>query len=109
MRQLQELKFRSKIIGDVRGKGMIFGIEFVKDKKTKEPASTETAKVCYRAWEKGLITVYLGLYSNVMELTPPLNLTKEEVDLGVQMLSEAIEDVEQGRVADEDIARYKGW
>ncbi|GAI65615.1 unnamed protein product, partial [marine sediment metagenome] len=38
MKQLQELKSRSKIVGDVRGKGMIFGIEFVKDKKTKEPA-----------------------------------------------------------------------
>jgi len=109
MKQLQELKSRSKIVGDVRGKGMIFGIEFVKDKKTKEPASTETAKVCYRAWEKGLITIYLGLYSNVMELTPPLNLSKEEADLGIQILSEAIEEVEKGCVSDEDIARYKGW
>lgn len=60
-------------------------------------------------WQKGLITVYLGLYSNVIELTPPLNLSKEEVDLGVQILSEAIEDVEKGVVSDEDIAQYKGW
>lgn len=109
MKELQELKSRSKIVGDVRGKGLIFGIEFVKDKKTKEPASIETAKICYRAWQRGLITVYLGLYSNVIELTPPLNISKEEVDLGVQVLSEAIEDVEKGAVSDEDIAQYKGW
>lgn len=109
MKELQELKSRSKIVGDVRGKGLIFGIEFVKDKKTKEPARIETAKICYRAWQKGLITGYFGLYSNVIEFTPPLNLSKEEVDLGVRILSETIEDVEKGVVSDEDIAQYKGW
>ena len=107
MQQLQELKARSKIVGDVRGKGMILGIEFVKDRKTKEPASTETPKLCYRAWEKGLVIGYMGLHSNIIEITPPLNLTKEDVDLAVKILSESIEDVEQGRVTDETIARYK--
>ena len=50
----------------------------------------------------------MGLHSNIIEITPPLNLTKEDVDLAVKALSESIEDVEQGRVADETIARYKG-
>jgi len=96
--RLQELKTRSKIVGDVRGKGLILGIEFVKDRKTKEPASTETVKLCYRAGEKGLVIGYMGLYSNIIEITPPLNLRKEDVDLAVKILSEAIEDVEQERV-----------
>ena len=98
VQQLQELEARSKIVGDVRGKGMILGIEFVKDKKTKEPATTETAKLCYRAWEKGIVIGYMGLHSNIIEITPPLNLTKEDVDLAVKALSESIEDVEQDRV-----------
>jgi len=85
------------------------GIEFVKDRKTKEPASIETPKLCYRAWEKGIVIGYMGLHSNIIEITPPLNLTKEDVDLAVKILSESIEDVEQGRVTDETIARYKGW
>ena len=73
------MKERHPMIGDVRGKGLLIGMEFVKDRKTKEPAELETAKIVYRAWEIGLVTVYVGPDQNVIELTPPLVITARRI------------------------------
>jgi 4-aminobutyrate aminotransferase len=97
------------LIGDVRGLGLIQGVELVRDRETKEPATTEAAKVVYRAYELGLVVFYAGMFSNVIEITPPLVLTRTDVDEGVTILSQAIADVEAGKVGDEKIARYAGW
>lgn len=107
--QLLELKEKYEIIGDVRGKGLILGLELVRDRKTKEPASKETAKICYRAFQKGLIIFYVGIHSNVLEFTPPLNITKEDVDTGLRILEESIIEVLNGKVSDEELQRYAGW
>lgn len=58
LKRLEEIKEKHRLIGDVRGKGLIAGIELVKDERTKEPARKETAKVVYRLWQLGLITTY---------------------------------------------------
>jgi 4-aminobutyrate aminotransferase len=107
--RLQEMKERHPIIGDVRGKGLLIGIEFVKDQKSKEPASLETAKIVYRAWELGLVTVYVGPDRNVMEITPPLVITAEELDRGAEILEQAIRDVEKGLVPDSAVAAFAGF
>ena len=62
---LLEVKERHEIVGDVRGKGLFVGIEIVKDKTSKIPARLETAKIVYRAWQLGLITVFVGPDQNV--------------------------------------------
>lgn len=108
-RRLGEMKEEYEMIGDVRGKGLIAGVELVKDKKTKQPAHDETAKVCYRAWELGLIVIYLGIYANCIEITPPLIITREQLDRGLDILQQAFEDVKAGRVSDEKLEGYKGW
>ncbi|MEB3860166.1 MAG: aspartate aminotransferase family protein, partial [Desulfurococcales archaeon] len=77
---LRRLGKDKSIIGDVRGLGLIAGVEIVRDKETREPGPRETAKIVYRAWELGLVTAYTGLYSNVIELTPPLTIGTEHVD-----------------------------
>lgn len=107
--KLRALQNEHALIGDVRGLGMIQGVELVKDRGTKEPASKEAAKVVYRAFELGLLVFYVGMFSNVLEITPPLILTEAEADEGVAILDQALSDVEAGKVSDEVIARYAGW
>lgn len=107
--KLKDLMGRHEIIGDVRGKGLVLGIELVRDRGTREPASEETAKICYRAFQKGLVLFYVGIHSNVLEITPPLTLTEEEVDEGIEKLESAMIDVEQGKVSDEELNRFTGW
>jgi 4-aminobutyrate aminotransferase len=88
---------------------MILGIELVKDRDSREPDQPSAAKIVYRAWELGLILFYAGNWGNVLEITPPLILTRAEIDEGVGILRQAILDVVAGKVSDEAIAPYAGW
>ena len=108
-KRLNEIAQTHTLIGDVRGQGLILGLELVKNTKTKEPAARETAKVCYRAWENGLILGYVGQNSNVVEITPPLILSEEDAEQGLQILEATFSEVEQGKVSDEKITRFAGW
>ena len=106
---LARLAQRHALIGHVRGRGLACGVELVRDPVSREPASSETAKVVYRAHRLGLILYYVGMQSNVLEFTPPLTLSAEEADEGLAILDRALEDVAAGRVADEEVARFAGW
>ena len=97
------------IVGEVRGLGMIKGIELVTDRVSKEPNQPAAAKIVYRAWELGLILYYAGNWGNVLEITPPLILSEEEVDTGVAILAQAFDDVAHGRVSDEAVSAFAGW
>jgi 4-aminobutyrate aminotransferase len=108
-RRLDEMKERHSLIGDVRGKGLIIGIELVKDQNSKEPAPVETGKLVYRCWERGLIVIYLGTYSNVIEITPPLILTRELAEDGLGRFEEALTDVEKGNLSDDKLVAFRGW
>jgi 4-aminobutyrate aminotransferase len=96
----ERMMSRHPLIGDVRGKGLFIGIELVKDKKTKEPAKKEAGKMVYRAWQRGLIFINDGTYWSNLEITPPLIITKEQVDRGLEIFEETLTDVEGGKVPD---------
>jgi 4-aminobutyrate aminotransferase len=55
------------------------------------------------------VVFYGGIYSNVMEITPPLIMTEAEVDEGIAILDQAISEVEQGKIGDEILGDYAGW
>ena len=109
LNRLREMAGRHPLVGDVRGLGMMLGLETVRDRATKEPADREMAKIVYRAFELGLVVFYGGIYSNVMEITPPLIMTEAEVDEGIAILDQAISEVEQGKIGDEVLGDYAGW
>jgi 4-aminobutyrate aminotransferase len=107
--RLAETLMRHEIVGDVRGLGMIQGVELVTDRSSKKPNRDAAAKIVYRAWELGLILYYAGNWGNVLEITPPLIVSREDIDEGVAILDQAIGDVAAGRVSDEAVAAFAGW
>lgn len=91
---LRALQGRYECIGDVRGRGLLAGIEFVRDRVTKAPAAGFGAAVSRRCFELGLNVniVQLPGMGGVMRMAPPLTISGEDLDLGVEMIGEAIAD-----------------
>ncbi len=106
---LDRLTARHTLIGDVRGRGLALGIELVTDPASREPASRQAALTVYRAFQLGLVLYYVGVQSNVLELTPPLTLTPAEAELGVAMLGQALADVAAGRIDEALLGDFAGW
>ncbi|MCK5837761.1 MAG: aminotransferase class III-fold pyridoxal phosphate-dependent enzyme, partial [Desulfobacula sp.] len=84
-----------EIIGDVRGKGPMLGMELVKDRHTKEPAVEEAKKLVELCYKKGLIILSCGNYGNVIRTLMPLVITKEELDKGLSILEESFHELEK--------------
>jgi alanine-glyoxylate transaminase/(R)-3-amino-2-methylpropionate-pyruvate transaminase len=87
---LKGLMEKNDIIGDVRGKGLMLGVELVKDRRTKEPAKQECARVFERVKELGLLVGKGGLYSNVLRIKPPMCITRADVDFMMEALNIAM-------------------
>jgi 4-aminobutyrate aminotransferase len=94
LEQLRQFKDEYKIIGDVRGKGLMIGIEIVKDEKTKEIDPDTRKEIIKAAYQKGLLLLESG--SSSIRLCPPLVLTHEEAEMGLSVLREAIEVAASG-------------
>ncbi len=94
-KKLQALQEDHKIVGDVRGQGMMLGIELVRDRETKEPAIQEMLQIMEYCREKGLLIGKGGLDNNVIRLQPPLELTSEQIDEACSILGDAFSKVEK--------------
>ncbi len=86
---LKQLANKHAIIGDVRGRGLLLGIELVKDRETKEYAPQETARFMDLCKDKGLLVGKGGLFGNVIRLTPPLTIGRAEVDSILKTMDES--------------------
>jgi alanine-glyoxylate transaminase/(R)-3-amino-2-methylpropionate-pyruvate transaminase len=87
---LEKLKAKHPIIGDVRGKGLMLGIEFVKDRATKEPAKEACAQVVENARELGLLLGKGGLWGQTIRFAPPMCITRADADFLLAVLDESI-------------------
>lgn len=87
---LEKLKAKHKVIGDVRGKGLMLGIEFVKDRATKAPGREECAQAVENARELGLLLGKGGLWGQTIRCAPPMNITPADADFLLAVLDEAI-------------------
>ena len=92
-KKLEELQEKYPLIGEVRGMGMMQGLELVRDRKSKEPAPAETTELMERARANGLLIGKGGLYANVIRLSPPLNISKADVDEGIRLLDKSFGEV----------------
>ncbi len=86
---LKELMKKYEIIGDVRGRGLLVGIELVKDRKTKEYATNECSELMELAKERGLLLGKGGLFGNVIRIAPPLSINKKQIDFILSVLDDS--------------------
>jgi len=82
-----------KVVGDVRGKGLMIGIEFVRDQRTKERAGDLRNAVVDSAFHKGLLV--LGAGENSLRLSPPLLIDEEQADFALRTLEDSIREAER--------------
>ena len=90
--RLDGLAEKHPVIGEVRGMGLMQGMELVTDRKTKEPAPQAAAAVLEAAKDRGLIIGKGGLYGNVLRISPPLTVTTEDADQAADMIDKALGD-----------------
>jgi 4-aminobutyrate aminotransferase len=94
MNGLRDLMPKHPIIGDVRGRGLMIGVEFVRDRATKERAHTERDAIVDAAFHRGLLV--LGAGKNAIRFSPPLVLTKDQADIAVRLFDQAVTDATAG-------------
>lgn len=88
--RLEELQDKHKVIGDVRGMGLLLGFELVEDRESKTPATALTARVLEAARDNGILLGKGGMFGNVLRLSPPMNIGRSDVDAFVEALDRSL-------------------
>lgn len=88
---LKMLQEKHDVIGDVRGKGLMVGVELVKDRKNKKPAVEETAQIFEACKDKGVLLGKGGLHGNVFRIKPPMCISKGDVDFLIHAMDESMQ------------------
>ncbi len=94
LKRMSTWPHKHKLVGDVRGRGLMIGVEIVKDKKTKEYAAAERDRIVQTAFERGVL--FLGCGPSTIRIAPPLIVTKEESEVAMDALEESISIVSRG-------------
>jgi 4-aminobutyrate aminotransferase len=89
--RLADLAKRHQIVGDVRGRGLMIGIELVRDRHTKEPAPSERDALVMAAFRRGLLVLAAG--ASTIRLSPPLTITRDQAQTAVSILDDALTNI----------------
>jgi 4-aminobutyrate aminotransferase len=93
VKRLTELKEKNEIVGDVRGKGLMIGMEIVEDKISKKPAPQKVNEIMMRSWKRGVNVISCG--ASTIRIAPPLVITKELVDSALDIIEDTVRQVEK--------------
>jgi 4-aminobutyrate aminotransferase-like enzyme len=88
---LKKINPKDVVIGDIRGSGLMIGIEVVKDTQSKVPASSEAKMIRSALREKGILIGVGGVFANVLRIQPPLIMTEEEIEKVIETLKDVLE------------------
>jgi 4-aminobutyrate aminotransferase len=88
LKQMAAWPSKHKLVGDVRGRGLMIGVEIVKDQQTKEYAPAQRDRIIELAFERGVL--FLGCGPSTIRIAPPLIVTRDEADIAMQVLEECI-------------------
>jgi 4-aminobutyrate aminotransferase len=91
MERLEEFGQTSSIIGDVRGRGLMVGVELVEDKETRKPAPTKASEVMLRSWKRGVAVVTCGV--STLRIVPPLTIQTDLLDSALDILEDTVNEV----------------
>jgi 4-aminobutyrate aminotransferase len=90
IKRFRELMDEIELIGEVRGKGLMIGVELVKDRDTKEPARKEMSWIINNAFKRGLLIISAGV--STLRIAPPLIISREEVEKGIEILEKLLRE-----------------
>jgi 4-aminobutyrate aminotransferase len=93
LKWLQNLKEEREIVGDVRGKGLMIGVEIVEDKETKKSGTTKAKEIMLRCWKRGVAIITCG--ASTLRIVPPLTITRELVDASLEIIEDVTKEVEK--------------
>ena len=93
MKRLDELKDQCEIVGDVRGKGLMIGMEIVEDKESKKPAPQKVTEIMMRSWKRGINVITCG--ASTIRIAPPMIITRDLVDSAMDIIEDATREVEK--------------
>jgi len=84
--RFEKMREKYSVVGDIRGRGSMIGLELVKDRETKEPATNEVKQIMKEAYENGVILLSSGPNKNIIRISPPLVITEEQLDSGLEVI-----------------------
>ena len=93
LKRMADWPKKHKLVGDVRGRGLMVGVEIVKDQKTREYGNAERDRIVEKAFERGIL--FLGCGPSTVRISPPLVVTIDEADVAIDVLEESIAIVEK--------------
>ncbi|GHT00243.1 aspartate aminotransferase family protein [Synergistales bacterium] len=105
--RFREMQKKFEFIGDVRGIGLSIGVDLVTSRETKERHRAAAAKICYRAWEKGILLSFFS--GSVLRIQPPLVISMEDMDKALDIIEESMDEFAKGQIPDSILETVKGW